>query len=75
MDRRTRVSEPTTPAVCAGKEEVLTVKEMARYLRCHVSTLYRLVDRGDIPHFRLGSDIRFRRSLIEKWLDKQSCSR
>ena len=51
-----------------GTEEVLTAKELARYLRCHVSTLYRLVNRGEIPHFRLGSDIRFRRSAIDKWL-------
>jgi excisionase family DNA binding protein len=56
---------PTDP------EEVLTAKDLARYLRCHVSTLYRMVNRGEIPHFRLGSDIRFRRSVIHKWLDKQ----
>jgi excisionase family DNA binding protein len=52
-------------------DEVWTVKDLAEYLRCHTSTLYRLVNRGEIPHFRLGSDIRFRRPLIERWLDKQ----
>ncbi len=58
----------------AGGEEVWTVKDLATYLRCHTSTLYRLVNRGEIPHFRLGTDIRFRRRLIKKWLDNQSKS-
>jgi excisionase family DNA binding protein len=56
----------------ADGEEVWTVRDLARYLRCHTSTLYRLVQRCEIPHFRLGTDIRFRRSLIKQWLDKQS---
>lgn len=65
-----RMSEATIfPS--AGAEEILTAKDLAKYLRCHVSTLYRLVNRGEIPHFKLGSDIRFRRSVIEKWLDEQ----
>ena len=67
---RKRGSEPTIfPA--ARAEEILTTRDLANYLRCHVSTLYRLVNRGEIPHFRLGSDIRFKRSAIEKWLDEQ----
>jgi excisionase family DNA binding protein len=67
---RKRMSEATIFSV-ARAEEILTARDLARYLRCHVSTLYRLVNRGEIPHFRLGSDIRFRRSAIEKWLDEQ----
>jgi excisionase family DNA binding protein len=70
MTRRKTASEVKMLSV-AGGEEVWTVKDLAKYLRCHTSTLYRLVNRGEIPHFRLGSDIRFRRPLIEKWLDKQ----
>ena len=68
-ERKTLLQQKTSPIV--GAEEVLTAKDLATYLRCHVSTLYRLVNRGEIPHFRLGSDIRFRRSAIEKWLDEQ----
>ena len=71
MKGRETVSEVKTGYV-EGGEEVWTVKDLARYLRCHVSTIYRLVSRGEIPHFKIGSDIRFRRSSIEKWLDKQS---
>lgn len=71
MVRRKSISKDAMLSV-AGGEEVWTVRDLARYLRCHTSTLYRLVNRGQIPHFRLGTDIRFRRSLIKKWLDKQS---
>jgi excisionase family DNA binding protein len=53
-------------------EEILTIKDLAKYLHCHMGTLYRLVRCGEIPHFRLGSEIRFSRSLIEKWMEKQS---
>ena len=56
----------------AEGEEVWTIRDLANYLRCHTSTVYRLVKKGDIPHFRIGSDIRFRRVAIKNWLDKQS---
>ena len=68
-ERKTLSQPKMSPIV--SSEEVLTAKDLASYLRCHVSTLYRLVNRGEIPHFRLGSDIRFKRSAIEKWLDEQ----
>lgn len=47
--------------------EVMTVKETADYLRCHVSTIYRLLKRGALPAFRVGSDWRFNREQIDKW--------
>ena len=30
-------------------DQILTLKELAKYLRCHTSTLYRLVKTGEIP--------------------------
>ena len=38
---------------------VLTVTEVCDYLRVHRSTIYRLLKRGDLPAFRIGSDWRF----------------
>ena len=52
--------------------EVLRMKDVARYLNCHPSTIYRLVARREIPHFRLGSDLRFRKSAIDDWIDEQN---
>jgi len=38
---------------------VLTVKEVAAYLRVHQSTIYRLLKAQQLPAFRVGSDWRF----------------
>ena len=43
-------------------------KEVATYLRCSPSTVRRFVRRGQIPHYRFGKLVRFRRSEIERWL-------
>ena len=50
------------------KEQMMTVREVATYLRCSVSTVRRFVSRGAIPHYRLGKLVRFRRGEIESWL-------
>ncbi len=48
----------------------MTLHEVAQFLRCHESTVYRLTKRGEIPAFRLGSEWRFLRSKIEQWIAK-----
>jgi excisionase family DNA binding protein len=45
---------------------VLTVNEVAAYLRIHHSTVYRLVKRGELPGFRVGEDWRFYTAAIIK---------
>ena len=47
---------------------VMTPKEVAEYLHLHLATLYKLIKRGEIPSFKIGSDHRFMRDEIEKWL-------
>lgn len=49
-------------------DEMLTVKEVAAYLRVHRSTLYRMIGRGDVPYFKVGYDYRFSSESIERWL-------
>ena len=56
------------------EDEILTLKELAEYLHCATSTLYRLLKTGEIPYFRLGSDFRFRTSSIAEWIQKRSVS-
>ena len=43
---------------------------LAEYLHCHLSTVYRLVKQGRIPHFKLGGDLRFEKSAIDDWIGK-----
>jgi len=47
---------------------MMTVREVALYLKCHSSTIYRLIKAGDLPRFRLGGDWRFLRSEVDKWI-------
>jgi excisionase family DNA binding protein len=48
-------------------QSVLTVKEIAKYLKIHESTVYRLVKRSQLPAFRVGSDLRFDLETIDRW--------
>jgi excisionase family DNA binding protein len=51
---------------------ILTLSEVARFLRVHPSTVYRLLKHQDIPAFRVGSDYRFTQEAIESWMKKRS---
>jgi excisionase family DNA binding protein len=53
----------------AAVTRILTAKEVADYLRCHISTVYRLAKTGKLPGFRLGADWRFREDALQNWLD------
>lgn len=50
------------------REGLMTVSDVSAYLRCSASTVRRLVSRSEIPHFRLGKLVRFRRSELDAWL-------
>lgn len=47
--------------------QVLTLGELADYLRVHPTTIYRLLKKRAIPAFRMGSDWRFNRETIDQW--------
>jgi excisionase family DNA binding protein len=47
---------------------VLTVREVAEYLRVHQTTIYRLLKEQKLPAFRVGSDWRFNREMIDRWM-------
>jgi excisionase family DNA binding protein len=46
---------------------VMTLEEVANYLRVHPSTIYRLVKKGKLPAFKVGSDWRFNLESIDNW--------
>jgi excisionase family DNA binding protein len=47
--------------------QVLTLTEVAEYLRVHPSTIYRLLRRKELPAFKVGSDWRFNLTSIDHW--------
>ena len=46
---------------------LLTVAELARHLRVHPTTIYRMLRQHRIPAFRAGHDWRFSAEEIEHW--------
>jgi excisionase family DNA binding protein len=51
----------------------MTVRDLAGYLRVHPSTIYHHLKFGRLPAFKVGSDWRFNREVIDRWcLDSAS---
>lgn len=48
--------------------EILTVSEVAQYLRVNPQTVYRKARAGELPVVRIGRAIRFRKSELDEWL-------
>ena len=51
--------------------EILTLEEVAHYLRLKPQTIYKWAQEKRIPAAKLGKEWRFRRSVIDRWLDEQ----
>ena len=51
--------------------DILTVKELAEYLKLNEKTAYRLAAKGDIPGFKVGGSWRFKREDIDHWIEEQ----
>jgi excisionase family DNA binding protein len=54
--------------------KVLTVSELSEYLRVHRSTIYRLLKKGQLPGFKIGSDWRFNVEAIDQWRMQQGAA-
>src|SRR5271154_5000092 len=52
-------------------DRLLTLKEMASYLSVNERTLLKLVTEGEIPGVKIGNQWRFRKAMIDTWLDDQ----
>lgn len=52
-------------------DEIMTVNEVARYLKISVITTYRLVQEGKIPAFKVGRSWRVKRSDLADFIEMQ----
>ena len=52
--------------------ELMTVEEVASYLRLTKRTIYRMLKRGKFPAIKVGNRWRFERNSIEEWLHQNS---
>ncbi len=52
--------------------EVMDIRQAAEYLGISGDTLYRYASEGFVPAFKLGNRWRFRKSLLDGWMDAKS---
>ena len=50
--------------------QIMTTKEMAKYLKLHAITICKLAKEGKIPSVRIGSRWRFDKEVVDRWIDK-----
>ncbi len=55
----------------ADTATVMTVQEVADYLRVNQRTVYRLAATRKLPSFKVGANWRFKRADIERWIAGQ----
>ena len=53
-------------------DEILTIDEVAAYLKAGKRTVYRLAANGKLPAFKLGGTWRFSRADIDSWIRQQA---
>jgi excisionase family DNA binding protein len=70
--RSALTEERDTLLPMVADHEVLTLKEVSQILQVHPITLYKMVRAGKIPSFRIGTDWRFRKDLLIRWMADQT---
>lgn len=48
--------------------DVMNVEEVAKYLKCSMSKIRNMVRDSEIPHFRIGNRLNFKRETIDNWI-------
>ncbi len=57
-----------------GVAEVLTIRDVAAYLKLPVSTVYRLAERRDLPGHKVGRQWRFHKPVLDEWFRQHAAS-
>ena len=52
--------------------EIMTIKQVAEYLKVSPRSIYKLVKDGSIPTFRIMNMWRFERSKIDQWINEKN---
>ncbi len=54
------------------RTQIMTLKEVAKYLGLHPISIYRLIKTSDIPAMKIGGQWRFKKEVLDTWLSRQS---
>jgi excisionase family DNA binding protein len=52
-------------------DQILTLKEVAAYLKLAEKTAYRLASEGKLPGFKVGGSWRFKKEDLELWIEEK----
>lgn len=52
-------------------DQILTLKEVAKYLKLADKTAYKLAAEGKLPGFKVGGSWRFKREDIDQWIEEK----
>jgi excisionase family DNA binding protein len=53
-------------------KEVMTLREASHYLGISPDTLYKYLSEDRIPAFKLGNRWRFKKDLLDRWMERKS---
>lgn len=53
-------------------KEVMTLREASQYLGISPDTLYKYLGEDKIPAFKLGNRWRFKKDLLDRWMESKS---
>ncbi len=56
----------------AKDHEIMTSRDVAEYLHIHPLTVHKYAREGKIPAFKIGTDWRFHKKHIERWIKEKS---
>ena len=54
------------------QKEVMTLREASQYLGISPDTLYKYLNEDKLPAFKLGNRWRFKKDLLDRWIEKKS---
>jgi DNA binding domain, excisionase family len=55
-------------------DQILTIKDVAIYLKLAEKTAYKLAAEGKLPGFKVGGSWRFKQADIESWIEAKKTS-
>lgn len=50
---------------------IFNIEEVAQYLKCSISCVRSLVRKKEIPYFRIGNRLNFKKDTIDMWIRNQ----
>jgi excisionase family DNA binding protein len=61
-------------ASMADAREVMNIRQASQYLGISPDTLYKYVSEETIPAFKLGNRWKFKKSILDSWMEDRSLS-